>query len=264
MMIDEKWIIDVHPGCDDLFAILYFVKFLKDNLELISLTQGNCTITDVTRNIKRILRLANCNPLVMVGNSNALLKGFEYSYGHHKADGLGNIKILQELDIDNNIIITEGSSVLKIVELCKIYSKKINILCIGPLTNLALACMIDPSIVTDVNRLVIMGGTTHSKGNETRCAEANFGFDPLAAKVVLSNFNNMEIVPLESTELVSISKDDFQRIRDNLGSEYKVNETVFEALYELLKVFNSGLIICDFYAAICCFNNKVIKKNSYL
>ncbi len=61
---------------------------------------------------------------------------------------------------------------------------EIGIITIGPMTTLALAALLDPSIVHKVKSVVAMGGTYLGKGNlgpQRPTVEYNFGFDPEAA-----------------------------------------------------------------------------------
>ena len=53
----------------------------------------------------------------------------------------------------------------------------------GPMTNVALACLVDPSFPIRVGTLHAMGGA-EGKGNITPYAEWNFHCDPEAAQVV--------------------------------------------------------------------------------
>lgn len=59
---------------------------------------------------------------------------------------------------------------------------------LAPLTNLALAVKIDPTLPQKLKGLFIMGGNTDSRGNTTVCAEFNFAADPEAAYIVLNRF----------------------------------------------------------------------------
>src|SRR5262249_4735495 len=60
----------------------------------------------------------------------------------------------------------------------------IEILTLGPLTNVALAIRKEPKIVAAIGRLVVMGGAPCCEGNVTPAAEVNIWVDPEAAKIV--------------------------------------------------------------------------------
>ena len=58
---------------------------------------------------------------------------------------------------------------------------------LAPLTNLALALKTDPSLVSNLRSVVLMGGNCEGMGNVTSMAEFNFHCDPEAAHVVADN-----------------------------------------------------------------------------
>ena len=78
---------------------------------------------------------------------------------------------------------------------------ELEILAIGPLTNLALALRRTPSMAGAVKRLVIMGGAIASMpggaGNVTPNAEFNFWVDPEAAKIVTPVGHSDRVVAVE-------------------------------------------------------------------
>ena len=61
----------------------------------------------------------------------------------------------------------------------------IELVTLGPLTNVALALARDPSIAGNVKRCVVMGGNPCCEGNVTPAAEYNIWCDPEAARIVL-------------------------------------------------------------------------------
>ncbi len=65
---------------------------------------------------------------------------------------------------------------------------------LGPLTNVALALQLDPSIAAKVGRCVIMGGAPCCEGNVTPAAEYNIWCDPEAAQIVLRSGLPIELV----------------------------------------------------------------------
>jgi len=86
---------------------------------------------------------------------------------------------------------------VKIIELIRLYGKKLNILCLGPLTNLSLAIILDTSIKNLFNKLYIVGGSVFNFGNSGNSSEYNFRCDPVAAKNVILNYKNIHLLSLE-------------------------------------------------------------------
>ena len=76
--------------------------------------------------------------------------------------------------------------------------EKVDILMIGPLTNLALALRLDPSIINGIGQLTIMGGTVYGRGNSTPAAEFNIYADPEAAAIVFGADIDTLVAPWEA------------------------------------------------------------------
>lgn len=74
---------------------------------------------------------------------------------------------------------------------------EVSLLCIGPLTNIALALNLDSTIATKVHEVYIMGGTLLGKGNMTKNTEFNFAIDPHAARIVFKSFPLINLIPWE-------------------------------------------------------------------
>ncbi|KAL7891219.1 hypothetical protein AOLI_G00006950 [Acnodon oligacanthus] len=66
--------------------------------------------------------------------------------------------------------------------------RQVSLMALGPLTNLALAVRLDPSILQKLKDLHIMGGNMEGKGNVTPCAEFNFIMDPESAYIFLEEY----------------------------------------------------------------------------
>jgi purine nucleosidase len=74
---------------------------------------------------------------------------------------------------------------------------ELSIVAIGPLTNIAMAVVKDPSFPARVKHLFIMGGSNNARGNITAAAEFNFYVDPDAAKIVFQAGFEITVVPWE-------------------------------------------------------------------
>jgi uridine nucleosidase len=74
---------------------------------------------------------------------------------------------------------------------------EITLFLIGPLTNAAMAVILEPAIIPLVKEVVIMGGAVRRPGNITPTAEANFYHDPHAAQIVMSAGWPISLAPLD-------------------------------------------------------------------
>jgi len=102
---------------------------------------------------------------------------------------------------DINTKISNMASV-KIAELIRTHEKRINILTLGPLTNISLAVLVDFSIRDKLKNLYLIGGSYNNLGNSGNSSEYNFRVDPVAAKNVIHYFKNITLIPLEVEEQI--------------------------------------------------------------
>jgi len=70
----------------------------------------------------------------------------------------------------------------------------IEIVTLGPLTNLAMALLQEPKLAASVRRCVVMGGAPCCVGNVTPAAEFNIWVDPEAARIVFHSGLPIEMV----------------------------------------------------------------------
>lgn len=93
---------------------------------------------------------------------------------------------------------------------------RVEIVAIGPLTNVALAIRQQPSIARAVKRIVIMGGAIGAlpdgSGNMTPAAEFNFWVDPEAAREVLRSGASIELSPLNVSRKTALTKPWFDKL----------------------------------------------------
>jgi purine nucleosidase len=89
----------------------------------------------------------------------------------------------------------------------------LDILTLGPLTNLAIALNVRPELVDQVRRLIVMGGAYHAGGNVTPHAEFNSFADPDAADQVFNaSFRDVTLIGLDVTHRTLISRELWSRI----------------------------------------------------
>lgn len=261
----EKWIIDTDPGCDDMMALLYLLRRTDIDIVMISLVDGNVSLENVAQNSRKILKIAGKSIPLYRGSSVPIIKMFENEESYHYCDGLGDIEEIKKFDA-NDIAIEKENSIIKMIEYIELYKNEINILCLGPLTTLATAYMLNPEIVNHINKIYMMGGSTLSKGNLIPCSEFNFAYDFIAAKIVISNFRNIVMTPWEPTVDLMISDQTIKMFSENINlKNKKLNQLVFYYVSLIITKFTlekSGTQMCDLYSVIPNFNPKCVKKYS--
>lgn len=113
-----------------------------------------------------------------------------------------------------------------IIETVHRYPGQVTLLAIGPLTNIALAIRMDPSIVPLIKQIVIMGGQIYDSGNSyIGAGETNWWFDPESARIVLRAAVDRKIIPLDVTNTVVMTEELYDLI-----AEYQP-PTAITALY---------------------------------
>ncbi|KAK7469719.1 hypothetical protein BaRGS_00036250 [Batillaria attramentaria] len=101
-----------------------------------------------------------------------------------------------ESSVDTRLIKGE-QAVSALIRMVNEQPGKITLVCLGPLTNLALALRLDPKLSKKLKQVYILGGNIEGRGGSTLCAERNFHLDPEAAHIVLRECQNITLLPHE-------------------------------------------------------------------
>jgi inosine-uridine nucleoside N-ribohydrolase len=119
----------------------------------------------------------------------------------HGSDGLGNLGLSR---IDRQHLMPSDKL---IIDRIKSDPGRVTILCLGPLTGIARAMQRDPSIVSQIDRIVVIGGAVPGQGDITPASEFNMYFDPAAANRVLRSPTTKTLLPLEIVQQVRFDLD---------------------------------------------------------
>lgn len=271
---DKVFLVDTDPGVDDCAALMMMLSQVP-KLKIVGLTcvAGNVDLHQVTVNAVRIVKLFDMldeipifkgcgQPMV----SMPTLPNAEY---YHGKDGLGDVPnvhpICEEGLLEN---VQELHGVNAIINLSKQYAKKLQVICLGPLTNVALAAKLDPGLPSRLKSLHILGGTLKGYGNATPCAEYNFLGDPEAAYNVLRNFPQhcqTDILPIEVASEHGVPGDLFNRMLSGNGARASFFREVFEFTKTYMtKPSATGISdtysLCDTFLAAIVLSSKAVKK----
>jgi purine nucleosidase len=191
-----RCIIDCDPGVDDAMALWY--GLLHPEIEIAALTTvwGNADVETTTRNALRILELADQPGIPVARGADKPLLGppLHRGEGVHGHDGQGNTNLPPP-----TIEPTTESAAALLIRLAHEHPGELTLVPIGPLTNVAAAVLMDPSIARLYKDVVLMGGSFLVPGNVAPFGEANTWHDPEAAQVVLEAGWPLTIVGLDVT-----------------------------------------------------------------
>ncbi|KAF5283388.1 hypothetical protein FQA39_LY04764 [Lamprigera yunnana] len=201
----KRIIIDTDPGVDDVHAILIFLQAEKMNLvkiEAITVTAGNTLLENACKNVARILEVENRKDIpIYKGVEESLLQYDHVTCCYNGLDGLGDVF----RDSPDTSLVKNELSPLAICNIVNKNPGEIILVCLGPLTNIALAAKFDGQLFNKVKECFIMGGNHQGVGNETSSGEYNFFFDPEAAYIVLKKIIcPTTILPIESCQEAKI------------------------------------------------------------
>jgi purine nucleosidase len=180
-MEKQKIIIDTDCGSDDAMAIAMALNDPNYEILFFSTVAGNVNVEQATHNtLMTIEHAGTYAPPVYKGCSTALIKGMEFAHETHGVDGMGDIGLKV-----NKLQASPGQGVLKIIEALEQYDEgEIEIITLGPLTNIALALRLAPKAMEKIKRITSMGTAGLGVGNVSPVAEFNIWQDGEAAKIV--------------------------------------------------------------------------------
>ena len=216
----RKIILDVDTGSDDACAIM--LAYLHKDIDLIAVctVKGNQPIEYTTENTLRIRDLLNADFPVYRGCSGSLVRNIIYprlapTPNADAYDEQGNkVHIHQELfDLPaSEGKVEELNAPNFYVDYLTKTQEKVTLVAVGPLTNLAVALVMEPKIAEKIEEIVIMGGGWNIT-NATLAAEFNIYDDPEAAQRVLHCGAKITMVPLDATHAAYISRDNARELR---------------------------------------------------
>jgi purine nucleosidase len=199
-------LIDTDPGVDDALALLMAFDDPRFEVVGLSIAAGNVGLEHTVSNALKLCEVAQVDVPVFAGCASPLLHPARDAAYVHGRDGFGDTgyaKASKQAEAEH--------AALAIVRLSHEYAGRLLLVALGPLTNVALALKLDPTLPSRIGRFVVMGGAVTGHGNITPAAEFNVYFDPEAARIVFEGFPRIDLADWEATMAHGFAHEEFER-----------------------------------------------------
>ncbi|WP_342316061.1 nucleoside hydrolase [Lysobacter sp. FW306-1B-D06B] len=187
-------LIDTDPGVDDALALLMAFNDPRHQVVGLTIAAGNVGLRHTVANALKLCEVAGVDAPVFAGCPGPLLHPAPDAGYVHGQDGFGDVGY----EPAQRTAQAEHAA-QAILRLSHEHAGRLLLVALGPLTNVALALKLDPTLPERVARLVVMAGAVTGHGNITPAAEFNVFFDPEAAHIVFEGFPQIDLADWEGT-----------------------------------------------------------------
>ena len=194
----RKILIDTDTASDDAIALIMALRSPFVSVEAITVVAGNCPLAQAVSNALYTAELCDSDVKVYSGAGKPLVRDLQLADWFHGKDGLGDhgFKPARRTAESEHAV----DAIVRLVN----ENPGIELVTLGPLTNVALALARDASLVEKISRCVVMGGNPNCEGNVTPAAEFNIWVDPEAARQVFLSGLRIELVGWQLCRSVAV------------------------------------------------------------
>ena len=265
-MTKRKIIIDTDPGCDDGLAIISALAYENFDILGIMCVAGNKSLPVVVPNALRLVDFYGKDIPVVKGARNCLDKidseeeqenlGIDF----HGVDGMGESGLSY-----SERCLSEMNAWDFLLEKIKENPYEIELITLGPLTNIALAIQKDVETIKKLKSITIMGGSIYLPGNTTEFAEYNIWFDAKAAKIVLNELSDdvkITFVGQDANHGVILNHTLFDLLSYEGEKRGQLVEKIVRTLFKSCYFSDHmlGVIIHDLYTMLSVIDPTIIKR----
>lgn len=177
----RKFIIDTDTASDDAAALI--MAAFEKSIEILGVTTvaGNVDVYQATKNALATLEMCDCSVPVYMGASGPLFRKRRETISVHGKDGMGDCGIVNPVRKEE-----KERAVDFILDVVGRYPDEIELVVLGPATNIALAILENREIMKRVKHIWSMGTAGFGPGNATPVAEFNVYNDAEAYEIMLN------------------------------------------------------------------------------
>jgi purine nucleosidase len=205
--------IDTDTASDDAVALVMALRYPEVPVVGIGVVAGTVPLEMGVQNALYTRELCGSSVPVYAGSSRPMERDLRTAQMVHGHDGMGDI----------GLTLTDrtpqpGHAVDALIAAAHKHAGSLELVTLGPLTNVATAIRKDPSIAGKIARCVIMGAVADHVGNVTPVAEFNMWCDPEAVDVVLRSGMRLEFVGWDRSRFDALITSDLAESIRSIGT----------------------------------------------
>ena len=185
-----RLVVDTDTGIDDALALMLLAALEDVEIVAVTTTHGNCTTEASTANARLVLDTCGLAHVPVIGGLSAPLEGeLSTAWYVHGRDGLGDCGVAPPAALPTP---PERNAVTALLDLAAANNGDLDLLALGPLTNLGAALRSDPAVLGAFRTVTVMGGVgprlAPGAPDPTRgVGDPNTYHDPAAARIVAAS-----------------------------------------------------------------------------
>lgn len=264
----RSFIIDTDVGTDDELALLYLLAQKDIDIKAITVVgTGESHCPAGLKNVAGLLALMHQEKIPLACGRVTPLAGQHHfpDWLRKQADNLaGAADLLPKVDVK-----TSQTAVQLLESTLRSANEPVEILAIGPLTNLGVLVDKAPELKNKIKMIYIMGGAVESTGNlievdqtiKNTTAEWNIYVDPKAADNVFRSGVPITMVGLDVTNQVPVTPAFYQKLKQNQNS--LANQFFYELFHQ-----NEAEIIAhkwyfwDVLSAVVAYDDSIVQTSN--
>jgi inosine-uridine nucleoside N-ribohydrolase len=256
--------VDTDAGSDDFMAVALLLSHPTVRIDAITVVNGLAHVDAGARNMGRLLDLAGRKHVPVFAGRMAPLRGnAEFPAEWRKiSDELTGVALPSAARSPETKRAADY-----LVERLRNTREPVQILALGPLTNIAEALERDRSIAGNIREIVIMGGAVRAPGNlrdggvfhtQNSTAEWNMFIDPLAAGIVFRSGVPIRLIGLDATNKVHIGPEFLRQFEAKALTP--LGRVVAEVLHADRETIDAGIFYAwDPLAAAALLRPSIVK-----
>ncbi len=246
-----KLIYDNDAGGDDAIALIYLAHQANMKIEALTIAgTGEAHGLQGARNMANICYLLGKPSIPIAFGRETSYDGLGHPFPDFLRELTDKLLVGKHVPQHPNPRITD--SAVELMREITEKNNKISILATGPLTNVADFIEKYPHLKNKIEKIFIMGGAVHVKGNiqaldptsDNTVAEWNIYADPKAAQIVFTSQIPVTLVPLDATNQVPMTKKFYETLSKESQPELKL---IYLMLKDIIDSIGLEAFLRDFY-----------------